>query len=188
MPFRRTEYAPVGQYQPFHISAAQATAAPIGALVNTTSTTAIAAPGSATVTVADSKSVPNMRVGMVLVIYGGIGTAEEVQVTATNPAANQFTAVFANTHSGTYNITSKTGVSLGRVIINGAGSAMTLTLSNGNPAISAPNAPNYGPIAAISPVAGATYDFEVTADYGLYFTYAGTTAGDVTVTYLSQPV
>ncbi len=188
MPFRRTEYAQVGQYQPYHISALQTTATPIGALVNTTSTTAIGAAGSATITVASAQAVAAMRPGMILVIYGGTGTAEEVTVTSPHYNAATVTATFANTHSGTYNVTSKTGVSLGRVIIGGAGSTVTLTISNGNPAISAANAPGYGTIAVITPVAGATYDFEVSADYGLYFTYTGTTAGDLTITYLVQPV
>lgn len=188
MPFRRSEYAQVGQYQPYHIGAALASATPVGALVNTTSTTTIGAAGAATVTVASAQAVAAMRPGMILVIYGGTGTAEEVTVTSTNYSAATFTATFANTHSGTYNITSKTGVSLGRVIIGGAGTTMTLTLSNGNPAITASSAPNYGTIAVITPVAGATYDFEVSADYGLYVTYAGSAAGDVTITYLVQPV
>jgi len=187
MAFRRTQYAPVGEYEPFHISAAQASAAPIGAWVNTTSSTAIAAAGSASVAVADASQLQHMTVGMSLVIYGGTGTAEVVPVTAINPGAGTFTATFVNTHSGTYNITSVRGVSLGRVIINAAGSAMTLTLYNGNPAITS-SAPRYGPIAVITPVAGATLMFDCVCDYGLYYEYAGTSAGDVTVTYITQPV
>jgi|GEM_PF-2936628 len=187
MAFRRTQYAPVGEYEPFHISAAQASAAPIGAWVNTTSSTAIAAAGSATVTVTDPTQLQRVTVGMPLVISGGTGTAEVVQVTAINPGAGTFTATFANTHNGTYTITSVRGVSLGRVIINAAGSGMTLTLYNGHPAITS-SAPRYGPIAVITPVAGTTLDFDCVCDYGLYYEYSGTTAGDITVTYIEQPV
>lgn len=66
---------------------------------STTSSTAVGAPGSATITPA---TMYGIRVGEQLAITGGTGTAEVVTVTAVT--ATTFTATFANTHSGTYNI------------------------------------------------------------------------------------
>ncbi len=181
------QIAVLGQYQPLHISAAQATAKAIGALVDTTSTTAVTAAGSATITTAAAQDIAKMRPGMVLVIYGGTGTAEEVVVASLSLSAGTFTAVFANTHSGTYNITSKNGVFLGSVVVNAVGTGMTLTLYNGNPATGlGTGAPGYGALAVITPVAGANATYDVTCDYGLYFEYAGSSAGDLTIGYLPQ--
>lgn len=72
-------------------------------LTSTTSSTAVAAAGSATITVGASGAV-NCYVGQYLNISGGVGTAETVVVTAYNAALNTITANFANTHSGTYNV------------------------------------------------------------------------------------
>lgn len=74
-------------------------------LVNTTSSTAVAAAGSATITVGASGAV-NCYVGQYLNISGGTGTPETVVVTAYNAATNTITANFANTHSSTYNVVS----------------------------------------------------------------------------------
>jgi hypothetical protein len=100
-----------------------------------------------------------------------------------------FTANFQNAHSGTYNITDRgNGHWLGTVVIGAAGSGMTLTLYNGNPAMSYSPAPNgFGVIAVITPVAGASYVFNVDCDYDLYYTYAGTTPGDVSIMYRPKP-
>jgi hypothetical protein len=73
-------------------------------LVNTTSSTTVAA-GSVQITVGSGAAV-NCYVGQYLDISGGTGTAETVQVTAFDPNANKITAVFANSHSGTYNVVS----------------------------------------------------------------------------------
>jgi hypothetical protein len=72
-------------------------------LVNTTSSTSVSAAGSATITVG-SGGAKNCYIGQYLNISGGTGTAETVQVTAFNANSNTITAVFANTHSGTYNV------------------------------------------------------------------------------------
>jgi hypothetical protein len=72
-------------------------------LVNTTSSTTISSAGSNTITVGSGAAV-NCYVGQYLNISGGTGTAETVQVTAFNANSNTITAVFANTHSGTYNV------------------------------------------------------------------------------------
>ncbi|MGZ6281723.1 MAG: hypothetical protein ACXWQ5_00250 [Ktedonobacterales bacterium] len=74
---------------------------------STTATTSVGAPGSVTITPA---SIYGIRVGMQLQISGGTGTAEVVTVTAVT--ATTFTATFANTHSGTYNVVS-TGTATG---------------------------------------------------------------------------
>ena len=74
--------------------------------VNTTSSTAIAAPGSTVITPA---SMYGIHVGDTISITGGTGTAENVVVTAV--AAKTFTATFANTHSGTYTIQTVTSAS-----------------------------------------------------------------------------
>lgn len=71
-----------------------------GSLVaTTTASTAVGAAGSVTITPA---SMAGIFVGQTLAISGGTGTAENVVVTAVT--STTFTAVFANTHSGTYNI------------------------------------------------------------------------------------
>lgn len=70
-------------------------------LVNTTSSTAVSAAGSVVITPA---SMANITVNSILSITGGTGTAENVTVSAVTPTT--FTATFANTHSGTYNIQS----------------------------------------------------------------------------------
>jgi len=74
-------------------------------LTNTTSSTTVSAAGSAQITVGSGAAV-NCYVGQYLDISGGTGTAETVQVTAFDPVGNKITAVFANTHSGTYNVVS----------------------------------------------------------------------------------
>lgn len=66
---------------------------------STTSSTAVSAAGSHAITPA---SIYGIHVGDSLAITGGTGTAETVVVTAVT--ATTFTATFANTHSGTYDI------------------------------------------------------------------------------------
>lgn len=68
-------------------------------VATTTATTAVTGAGSATITPA---SMAGIFVGQTLAISGGTGTAENVVVTAIT--STTFSAVFANTHSGTYNI------------------------------------------------------------------------------------
>lgn len=71
-----------------------------GSLVaTTTASTTVSAAGSATIT---PGSMAAIFVGQTLAISGGTGTAESVVVTAVT--STTFTTVFANTHSGTYNI------------------------------------------------------------------------------------
>lgn len=70
-----------------------------GSILATTTASTTVAVGSATITPA---SMAGIFVGQTLAISGGTGTAENVIVTAIT--STTFTAVFANTHSGTYNI------------------------------------------------------------------------------------
>lgn len=199
MPQKLGDVSNVGQFVPLHVNAATgaATRAPIqrpnvppgptsAAGVNTTATTVVAGGGvSATVTPA---AMTNIAVGQTLQVYGGTGTAEEVRVDSIT--ATTFTAVFQNAHSGTYTIMDRAkGHWLHSVIINAAGTGMTLTLYNGNPAFSwSGGAPlGAGVIAVITPAAGVTYIFDVDAEYDLWYAYTGTTPGDVTITYRPKP-
>jgi len=92
-----------------------------------------------------------------------------------------------NNHSGNYTIASLSGTFLGRVVIGAAGSGMTLTLYNGNPNV-LPLPTKSGVITALTPVAGQPYIFDLACDYGLFYTYAGTTPGDVTIGYTDMPL
>lgn len=74
-------------------------------LTNTTSSTAVGAAGSATITVG-AGGANNCYVGQYLDISAGTGSPETIVVTAFNAVANTITANFANTHSGTYNVIS----------------------------------------------------------------------------------
>lgn len=97
--------------------------------VNTTGPTITA--GTQTVLPA---SMAGIQVGSLLVIAGGTGATETVQVTAIG--ASGFTAVFANGHSGAYTITSS---NLASVIYNAPGvTESTLVPHQLNPALVAP--------------------------------------------------
>jgi septal ring-binding cell division protein DamX len=69
-------------------------------LVNTTTTTAVGAPGAVTITPA---AMTNIAVGTQLLVDVG-ASAETIVVTVVT--ATTFTATFANTHSGTWNVVS----------------------------------------------------------------------------------
>jgi hypothetical protein len=74
-------------------------------LTNTTSATAVSVAGSVvTITTAASGAL-NCYVGQYLNLTGGTGTAETIVVSAVVDATH-ITAYFANTHSGTYTLTS----------------------------------------------------------------------------------
>ena len=176
MPARHAPVAPIGQYQPLHVTAV-ATAAPVGLVVDTTSATTVVA-GSQAVTPA---SMAGIFLNQNLVFAGGTGAAEVVAVTAVT--STTFTATFANGHSGAYHITSLRGTFLGAVVINKVGTGDTITLFNGSPNSS----PAGAAFAVITPAAGATYTYNCAVDKGLYYTVAGT-AGDYTITSLDMPL
>lgn len=175
---RHAHSSPIGEYSYLYLSTAQATPAPVGALVNTSSATTIAA-GTQVVT---PLAMTNIVQGMVLNIANGTGTAEDVLVTATT--ATTFTAVFQYAHSGAYTILSRKGTNLGAVIVGNAGSGAVLTLYDGHPNLS----PNPGQtIAVIQPSVNGNYSFQVACDQGLWYTLTATTAPNLTITYVDQP-
>jgi len=186
MPHRHQRFAPVHEYQPLRINAAAATPTPVGNGVNTTSATTIIAGSNVTVTPA---SMSNIFVGQKLNFANGTGTAETVVVKQT-PSLTTFTADFVNGHSGAYTISSVSGTFLSKFIFMNAGTTMTLTLYNGNPNVLP--LPSKSGIFLVIPTAsvvlGQSQALEVTLDYGLFYTYTGTTAGDLTITFLDQPV
>jgi hypothetical protein len=185
----------VGAYRAKRINAATATTQAIGALVDASSSSAVAAPGQATiaVTTAPGTTLEQLRAGMLLVVSDGTGTAEVVSVSsfsltnASHTTAN-ITATFANSHSGTYNLRSITGSDLGHVIVVNAGSGVTLTLYDGHPSIlSGPGAGTV--IAAIPSAAGVnTFRYNCELQWGLFYQYTGTTAGDITVHFRTHPL
>jgi hypothetical protein len=181
----KATYTPVGAHRPIRINSKNAATAPKAALqlVDTTSSTAVAAPGAVAITVA---SIANIVVGMPLVIWAGTGTAEIVKVSAVSGMT--LTATFANTHSGTYNVTSMKSSYLGNVFISSQGTTMALILYNGNPLLASAqgtgNVPaDYGnPIATLTaPAALSSPRFDWEVPYGLWYSYDGTTAGDLTL-------
>jgi hypothetical protein len=72
-------------------------------LVNTTSSTAVSVAGTSVQITVGANAANYAYVGQYLNITGGTGTAETVVVTATD-GATKITALFANTHSGPYNV------------------------------------------------------------------------------------
>lgn len=175
---RHVRHAPVYEYLPLHITGA-ATAAPVGNLVATTSSTTVAAPGSVTITPA---SMANIYVNMLLNISGGTGTAEDVTVTSVT--STTFTATFANTHSGTYNISSYKGTFIRGVTVNQVGTTPELKLYNGNPNAKYPGtSTTIGVIFAdLKPTAVGFIDYPGVIDKGLFYDFSGTTC-DITLWY-----
>lgn len=174
--------APVGEYTPLHITATGTTVA-VGELVDTTGTTSITAGSNVTITPA---SIVNILPGMWLNIANGVGTPENVQVTSVNVVAGTFVvASLANNHSGSYTIISLKGSFVGALVVNAVGTGITITLYNGHPS----TLPVAGtPFAVITPVAGNSYPYNCWCSHGLFYTVAGTTAGDYTLTYLDSQV
>lgn len=186
MAHRHQRLAPVGEYTPLRVNAA-GTLIPVGNGVNTTSATTIVAGSNVTVTPA---SMSGIFVGQKLNFANGTGTAETVMVKQVPSGGTTFVADFVNNHSGAYTITSVSGTFLGRIIFMNAGTGMTLTLYNGSPNVLP--LPSKSGIFLVIPTAsvvlGQSQDLEVTLDYGLFYTYTGTTPGDFTLTYIDQPV
>lgn len=167
---RHVRQAPIYEYQPFPVTGA-ATAAPVGNLVATTSTTAVAAPGSVTVTPA---SMNNIVIGLILNISGGTGTAEDVRVTAVTTTT--FTATFANTHSGTYNISSYKSTFIKGITVNQVGTTPEIILYKGNPNAKYPGTSTTigTPFADLKPTAVGFIEYPGVIDGGLFYTSSGT--------------
>lgn len=183
---RHVRYAPVQEYIPLHVTST-GTVVAVGTQVVTTATTVVAAAGSVTITPA---SMANIGVGMTLNISGGTGTSEDVVVTAITTTT--FTAVFQNTHSGTYNVLSYKGTFTEGISINQSGSSVTLTLYNGNPNAKVPGTTNAVGV-AFAVVAFSTaltvpawITLPGTIDKGLFYTLAATGTVDYTIWYLDE--
>lgn len=184
---RHVRSAPIDEYQPQHISAA-GTVVAVGTLVSTTATTTVSAAGSATITPA---SMANIVLGMKLNISHGTGTAEDVVVTAIT--STTFTAVFANTHSGTYNICSIKGTFIKGININTFDTAVnTVTLYNGNPNAYYPGTTTaIGTAFAVIKLPVGTIpiflDLPGVVDKGLFYTVSSvTTSIDYTIWYIDE--
>lgn len=174
MPGRHGRLAPVGEYQPLHITAT-ATFQPVGTAVNTTSGTAITGGQNNTVTPGNMNGI---YPGKVLNVANGTGSPE--MVTVISITATTFTAFFANSHSGGYTLCSVAPTFLGTITINKAGTGDQITLFNGCPN----TLPKAGASSAvITPVAGQSYAFECVCDAGLFYSVLGT-PGDYTLMYL----
>jgi hypothetical protein len=147
-------------------------------LLDATSATAVAAPGSVTITLTVLDGDPGaVQPGIdLLIVDTGAGVCEAAPITAVVAAAKQITATFANTHSGTYAVRVCRGSYLAGVVFNQQGTTMTLTLYNGHPNNSGKT------IAVITPPTNS-YPYPITAavDQGLYYQYTGGAAGDVTI-------
>lgn len=167
---RHVRHAPVYEYVPFYVTGA-ATTAPVGNQVATTSSTAVAAPGSVTIT---PGSMANIYVNMLLNISGGTGTAEDVVVSAVT--STTFTATFANTHSGTYNITSYKATFIRGITINQVGTTPEIILYKGNPNAKYPGTSTTIGVAFadLKPTAVGFIDYPGVIDGGLYYTSSGT--------------
>ena len=185
---RHVRYAPVGEHQPLHINAL-GTVVAVGHAVGTSAAGVNISPGQ-TVTVTPSGGsgmngiVPNMQLS---ISGAGPGQPEDVIIISTVPGTS-FTATFQQSHVGTIQISGHRGTFLGRLIVNQPGTGITITLYNGNPNNTNAQAGYQGqPIAVISGLAaGQVYIFDCTCDAGLFYTVAGTTAGDYTLTYLDH--
>lgn len=71
--------------------------------VNGTSSTAVGAPGSTTIT-CSAGFITTVTTSASIVVDNGTGQQETVTPSSVNVSANQFTATFAKTHSGTYTL------------------------------------------------------------------------------------
>lgn len=89
----------------------------------------------------------------------------------------QYYHINAAQASSTQINTATHGAVLARIVINQAGTGMTLTLTDGSG----------GSVIAIATSSSTNpLVYEVEAINGLYYTYTGTTPGDLTVTFLDM--
>lgn len=178
MPYSRL--SAVGDYRPLHINATKASATPIGAQVNTTSTTTITAGSDVVVTPA---SMANITPGMYLNFANGTGTAESVQVKRVDYGGGTFTADFTQNHSGAYTIISTRGTYLGTLLVGAAGTGVSLTLYNGHPSL----LPDAGQVVAVITPVAPGYAINEYFDRGAWYELSGT-PGDYTIGYIDAGV
>lgn len=178
-------YRPNIRYKSYHVSA-NATKAAAGMLFDGTSNTAITAGSGVQFTIHSiADGDPGwIGVGSKLIVDVGSSVAEIVYVTAiSGPSAAldsasapfTLTATFANNHTGPWALRCTRGTRLGVVNFGKLGSSETLTLYNGHPDIT-----GFSTIVVITPAA-QPYPFDVDVDGGLFYTYAGGGAGDITI-------
>jgi hypothetical protein len=168
----------VEQYKALHITAATTGPTPIGLTVNTTIAAALTAGSAVVITPA---SMANIIKGKRLSIVNG-ATTEYVTVLAVT--GTTFTANLVNSYGTSSNLYSTDGTVLGRLLIGSAGSTMTLTLFNGLTGM----LPKAGAaISVITLAAGPPWDLGIICEMGAFYTYTGTTAGDLTILYLDHP-
>lgn len=182
---RHNRRAPIYEYQPLHITGAGTNIA-VGTQVSTTSTTAITAGNTVTVTPA---AMTNIIPGMALNISHGTGTAEDVVVISTT--ATTFTALFQNAHSGTYNICSWKSTFVKGININQSGTAFTLNLFNGNQnayfagGTTTPSA--FASIVTTAAIPVSHIELPGVIDHGLFYTLSGITGTvDFTLWYADE--
>jgi hypothetical protein len=186
---RFTVYTQVGEYTPFHITAANATSflSGVGKCVALSQTLGSAIIAGQVNTVALS-TVQGLYAGQLLNVAQG-GTHEDVRVLTVDPLGKTFTASFQNGYTGSINVTSRTQAYLGGIVVNQPGSGVTITLSNGHPnMVPNPTDPRFGPVAVLQPAALGASWYWAECVYGLFIEVAGTTIGDYTLLYRDMPV
>lgn len=186
---RYNPVAPVGQYTPFHLTAASVPTG-IGHCVSTTAP-APAGTGLQTVTPA---ALGGIYGGQKLnVNQGGAAPFEYITVVSVDYGAGTFTTMFDNAYTGTINLASLGGTDLGPLVINQPGTGVTITLYNGSPLLypqptsPSPSGQNFGVFAVIVP--GTTDKlYHCSLDYGLFYETAQSAFGDYTLQYRDMPV
>jgi len=168
-------------YYPFHVTAAAATATPLGSNVSTTSATTITAGTDRVVTPA---SLTNIVSQLRLNFSGGTGAAEDVVVKTVNAVAGTFTADFVNGHSGAYNIISFRPQYLGTLVVNAVTNLTGISIYNGSPLLYAGGAGLGTLIASIgTPPSGTPpYLYNCYCNRGVFYTL--TSSGVVSVTFM----
>ena len=172
----------IKMYRPWHVTAI-GTAVPVFPFANTTASTAVVS--TTVATVITPASMQNIYPYEFLMISGGTGTAEIVQVLSTT--ATTFTALFANTHSSTYTIVAQKPGDLGNIDIGNAGTNTVLTLYNGNPALNG----SWGTNGETIGIYTITPSMPFIPEHGylenqLFYTIAGT-GFDITIWYQQRP-
>ncbi len=182
--------APVGQYTPLHL-VTSVNPVGVGRCISTTAP-APAGTGLQTVTPAAFGGIYS---GQKLKVNQGSSNPYEIIVVASvNYTAGTFTAIFANAYTGTINLVSfADGTDLGPLVINQAGTGVTITLYNGSPLLyplptsPSPVCPDFGVIAVLVPGA-SDKRYACSLDYGLFYKTTQSSFGDYTLQYRDMSV
>lgn len=103
--------------------------------------------------------------------HNRIGVIEELYPFHINAVASTRTQLPTTPGTGGPALDLGHGVTLARVIVGNPGSAMALTIYNGNVAANV--------VSVINPTAAGSIECGYVLEQGLWFTYQGTTAGDI---------